>query len=198
MVVLAIMVVVMAIVFTNQNAFNKTYTLSNTAYDLALTLRGTQTYGLGSRAAGTAVNAGYGLHFTNGTPGSVILFADTYPPASCFTPDCKSGDYVYTGNDAPPLQTYTFGNAITIKDFCTYNGTWTCTYAHDGYSAGDTSMDIVFSRPNPNPFIGVNGAYSGTFPVTMACITLTSPQGTLRYVSVSSSGQITANALSCP
>jgi hypothetical protein len=192
------MVIVMSIVFTNQNAFNKTYTLTNTAYDLALTLRGTETFGLGSRAVGTTVNAGYGLHFVSGTQNSIIFFADTSPAASCSTPDCKSGDYVYTSGSDAVVQTYTLGNSITIKDFCTYNGNWTCTYAHNGYSAGDTSMDIVFARPNPNPFISVNGVYSSSFPVTMACITLSSTEGTMRYVSVSSSGEITANTATCP
>src|SRR6185369_5333763 len=142
---------------------------------------------------------GYGLHFVSGTPSSFIFFADTSPagstgslncpsPAVSGTPDCKPGDGVYTSGSDALVQTYTLGNSITIKDFCTYNGTWTCTYAHNGYNAGDTSMDIIFARPNPNPFIGVNGVYSPTFPVTTACITLTSQQGTMRYVSVSSSG----------
>src|SRR6185369_14036650 len=158
LVVLSIMVVVMSIVFTNQSAFNKTYTLTNAAYDLALTLRGTETFGLGSRAAGTTVNAGYGLHFVSGTPSSFIFFADTSPagstgslncpsPAVSGTPDCKPGDGVYTSGSDALVQTYTLGNSITIKDFCTYNGTWTCTYAHNGYNAGDTSMDIIFARP---------------------------------------------------
>lgn len=198
LVVLAIMVAIMSIIFTSQGSFNKTFILTNTAYDVALSLRNAETFGLGSRAVSGTVNAGYGLHFQNTIPGSFLFFADTSPGPSCTTPDCKPGDNVYTSGADALVQTYTLGNSITLKDFCAYNGTWTCTYAHDGYSAGVSVLDIVFARPNPDPFISVNGLYSASFPVTAACLTLFSQQGTSRYISVSSSGQITANSASCP
>ena len=198
LVVLSIMVVIMSIVFTSQGSFNKTFILTNTAYDIALSLRNAETYGLGSRAVGSTVNAGYGLHFEDTVPGSFLFFADTSPAPSCTTPDCRPGDNVYTAGADSLVQTYTLGNGITIGDFCAYNGTWTCTYAHNGYSAGVSILDIVFARPNPDPLISVNGLYSASFPVTAACLTLVSPQGASRYVSVSSSGQITANTTSCP
>lgn len=198
LVVLAIMVTIMLIVFTSQGSFNKTFTLTNTAYDIALSLRNAETYGLGSRAVGGAVNAGYGLHFDNATTGSFLFFADTSPAAACATPDCRPGDSVYTAGADSLVQTYTLGNSITITDFCAYNGAWTCTYAHDGFSGGASSLDIIFARPNPEPLISVNGLYSASFPVTAACITLSAPQGASRHISVSSSGQITANTASCP
>jgi prepilin-type N-terminal cleavage/methylation domain-containing protein len=197
LVVFAIIVSIMGVVFTSQGSFNKTFTLTNTAYDVALSLRGAQTYGLGSRAVGTTVNAGYGLHFESSTPASFSFFADTSPVASCSTPDCKPGNYVYTAGSDALVRTYTLGNGITLTDFCAYTSSWTCATAHGGYAGGLSSLDVVFARPNPDPFMSVNGSYSQVLPATAACLTLSSSLGS-RYVSVSSAGQISASAASCP
>ncbi|MDP2651722.1 MAG: type II secretion system protein, partial [bacterium] len=107
MVVLAIIGVVMSIVLTNQGSFNKTLILQNTTYDIALTLRNAETYGLGSRAVGLAANLGYGVHFQNAPARLMTLFADTSPSpdaSNCHglpaggadAPDAQPGDCVYT------------------------------------------------------------------------------------------------------
>jgi prepilin-type N-terminal cleavage/methylation domain-containing protein len=189
MVVLAIIGIIMSIVLNSQSTFNKTIILKNAAYDIALTLRSVETYGLGSRATvGNVKNAGYGVHFQSGAQGSFILFADTSPSASCTMPDCKPGDHIYTSGDDTFVQTYTLGNGITISDFCAFSGRWWCASASEL-----SSLDIVFARPNPDAFIR-----SGGSSYTSACLAVTSPQGGAKYVSVASSGQITANAAPCP
>jgi prepilin-type N-terminal cleavage/methylation domain-containing protein len=198
LVVFAIIVTIMSVVFTSQSTFNKTFVLTNTAYDIALSVRDAETYGLGTRAIGSTINAGYGLHFQSGSPAAFSFFADISPAASCTTPDCKPGNYVYTAGSDSLVRTYTLGNGITLTDFCAYTTSWTCTVAHGGYSGGLSSLDIVFSRPNPNPYISVNGAYSAAFPATAACLTLSSPQGASRYVSISYAGEISPTAASCP
>lgn len=196
MVVFGIIVVITTVALTSQSSFNKTLILANTAYDIALTLRSAQTYGLGSRAFGTTVNAGYGLHFQSGTLGSFAFFADVSPSAPCGTPDCKPGDYVYTSGADALVQTYTLGNSMTISNFCVFSSAfsiWSCATTNGSTL---TSLDIVFSRPNSDAFISANGSYSTSF--TKACITITSPQGGEKYVSVAAAGQITASASSCP
>lgn len=191
LVVFAIISIITGVVFTNQGSFNKTLLLSNTAYDIALTLRSAQTFGLGSRAVGSVANAGYGVHFQTSPSNSFTLFADTFPAVSCTAPDCRPGDYVYTSGSDALMQTYTLGNGITVSDFCARLGaTVACAYANGG---GLTSLDIVFSRPNPDAFVTANGS-----PYTDACLAVTSPQGGFRYISVGSAGGITANASSCP
>lgn len=198
MVVLAIIVVLTGIVLTSQSSFNKSLILANTAYDIALTLRSVQTYGLSSRAAGTAANVGYGVHLSNGTNDSFISFADTSGGASCagMPPDCKPGDHVYAAADRI-VQTYRLNNGMTIQNFCAYvasSGGWLCAA-----SGALSSLDIVFMRPNPEPFMSRNGSFSAPpFSVTAACIAVASPQGGARFISVGSSGQIIANASSCP
>lgn len=202
MVVLAVIALITAVVISNQGAFNKTFVLANTAYDVALTLRSAETYGLGTRAtSGGAVNTGYGLHFQSGTPSSFKFFADAYPsprgnnchglPAGgAGAPDAQPGDCVYTASDTL-VQTYTLGNGIIVQNFCARSsGSWSCM------DSGLSTLDIIFMRPNSVPFMSVDGTYTGN--VTAACITLTSPSGGGKYISVSSSGQIIANAASCP
>ncbi len=204
LVVLAIIAVVMAVVLSSQSAFNKTLVLANTSYDVALSLTAVETYGIGGRAIGT-VPAGYGAHFDIATPGSYTVFADTYPAPSTGSvchritdpsaPDALSGDCSYGSQDTR-VTDYTLGNNITISDFCALaGGSWACAVAQGG---GLSTLDIVFARPNPNPFISTNGTYPSLNPITEACLTLASPQGGARYVSISASGEITATAASCP
>ena len=192
LVVLAIITTLVAIVFTSQSSFNKTLILANTAYDIALTIRSVQTYGIGSRAINGVVGVGYGLHFQSGMLGAFTVFADTSPAASCETPDCKPGDKVYENGSDAFVQTYTLGNGMTISNFCAFSGSWSCA------SGGLSSLDIVFARPNPDSFMSTNGSHSTSFPITASCITVSSPQGGVKYISVASSGQITPNASSCP
>lgn len=184
MVVLAIIGIISAVTLNSQGNFNKTLILANTAYDIALTLRSAETFGVGSRAvAGTNIaNAGYGVHFQTGN--IITLFADTSGGASCAGafPDCKPGDHVYTPGADNLVQTYTLGNGIYVKDLCA------------GTTCGLSSLDVVFARPNPDAF--VNGASN-----VNACLVIASSNaisGPYRYIKVNSSGSINANATSCP
>mgnify|MGYP001611851926 FL=1 len=205
MVVLAIIVTITGVTLTSQTSFNKTLVLANTAYDIALTLRSSQTYGLGSRAFGGITNMGYGLHFEIGSRESFTLFADIFPspnPSTCHgvpatgsdSPEAKYGNCQYDSSRSEKVKDYNLENNIYISDFCIYTlGSWSCTYAHDGAAGGLTSLDIVFARPNPDPFINRNR--NGK-----ACIAISSRQdiSRRRFISVTESGQITANASSCP
>lgn len=205
LVVLAIITVLSGIVLSSQSSFNKTLILSNTAYDIALTLRSVETYGLSSRGTNVATSAGYGLRLSSGTPGSFILFSDTFPlpdATNCHglpvggasAPDAKPGNCTYDGS-SEKISEYVLGNGITISDICAYvNGSPSCVEAYGG---GISSLDIVFVRPDPSPFMSVNGAYSSITPVTAACLTIKSAQGGFRYVSVAASGQIIAGPTAC-
>lgn len=205
MVALAIITVITGVALSSQSSFNRTLVLANTAYDVALSLRSAQTYGIGSRAAGSLANAGYGLDFTRGAPQSFTLFADTAPAPSTSSlchpardpaaPDAVPGDCAYGAGDAR-VTTYTLGNRILVSDFCaSASGRWSCANSGD---RALSSLDIVFARPNPDPFMSANGAYAPSAPVSAACIALSAPGGGVRFVSVAASGAINANAASCP
>jgi hypothetical protein len=193
-------------------SYSRALILSNTAYDVALTIRFAETYGLGSRAHSTGGNTGYGLHFQSGVADRFTLFADTYPavgtadhsPADdvCHEaptydpegPSALAGNCVYEEAEGERVQDYILGNGITIYEFCALAGSWSCSETHGG---GLASLDLVFARPNPTPFMSKDGAFYAGAPVEAACITLTSPQGEFKHISIGSSGQISANAAPC-
>ena len=191
-VVLTIIGVITVVTLNSQSSFNKSLILSNTAYDIALTLRSAETFGINSRAVNaiSISNAGYGVHFDTNTEEAshtIRLFADTKGDISCGgqRPDCKPGNHEYDAVGDTLVQTYTLGNGVTVNGL----------YA-DGEPVG--SLDVVFERPNPDAFMSADGSYSDINPVTAACITITSPQGGTRYITVAASGAIAANAPSCP
>ncbi len=206
LVVFAIITIISGVMISNQSSFNKTLVLANAAYDVALSIRNTETYGVGSQTNISGVNAGYGMHFVNGN--TFTLFADTYPSPSATNchgissngidaPDTLWGDCTYeagSGKDVV-VQNYTLGNGIKITNICAYDSgesTWSCS------NAGTLdSLDVVFARPNADTFMSVNGAYSPS--ISKMCLTLSAPQGgASRFISVASSGSIVANATSCP
>ncbi len=198
LVVLAIITIVMAIVFTGQSSFNKTLILENTAYDVALTFRVAETYGLNSRSVNTIPameSVGYGIHFSESAPNSFILFNDTTggPLCSSGEPDCNPGDHLYESGEM--MQSYNLGNGMTISGFCAINS---LTQSCSGVSGGLTSLDISFARPNPDTFIGaVSGAGSDTTSYNEACLVVSSPQNESRYVWVRPSGEISVNQTPC-
>jgi len=206
LVVLIIIVSITMIALASQGSFNKTFILANSAYDVALSLRFAETYGLGSRVLlGASTNTGYGLHFVKATKNSYTLFADTIPavgtgstchplpPYDATGPSAIAGNCAYNSGETIQ-QVYTLNNGITIKDFCAQasNNSWSCATTNGSTL---TSLDIVFARPNPVAFITVNGSQT---LMQAACITLTSLQGNFKYIRVAASGQINANSPSCP
>lgn len=198
---LGIITVITAVAITSQSSFNKSIVLTNAAYDVALSIRSAQAFGVGSRSPTFGVvKAGYGIHFDKSATGSYLLFGDTYPAASCTLPSCKSGDGLYTASSDASQKTYTFGNGVAISDICVSNGTVVCAFS-SGSSVN--TLDIVFARPSNDPTILINGVSAGTY--FKAYIALTSPQGGVRYVCVTSAGLIVptptitpSTVFSCP
>ncbi len=201
LIVSGIIVVITGIVFVNQSTFNKTLILSNTAYDIALSIQAAETYGMGGHSVGISP-VGYGLHFDSNFPKEYKLFADISPQSSsgsaCHAPgntqgglDAQPGNCVYdAGNDSLVL-TYGLGNGISISEFCAYPA-WGKYCA----STGLTSLDVVFSRPNAAPLISTSGAYTAS--AKSACLAAISPQGGIRSVVISASGEIEVRQTACP
>lgn len=203
-VVVAIIGIITTVALVSQSSFNKTLILSNTAYDIALTIRSAQSFGIGSRAVtgGSYANAGYGVHFDSSVPRSFIFFADTNTNGDgCHTapseiskaPDSQPGDCIYTGPDTL-IQTYTLGNRMKV------NKLWV-KHSSLGWLSSDSgdSLDITFSRPNPDTAIVWQG-YTGGNVYTdymKACISITSPQGGTRSILVGASGVISVSTAEC-
>jgi prepilin-type N-terminal cleavage/methylation domain-containing protein len=210
-VVLAIMGVLMAVVITSQTTFNNTLLLEDTEYDVALTIHAAETDGIGSRVNGGVTNAGYGVDLSSSNKSTFTLFTDSYPSTTSGSlslchpvadetaPDAQPGNCVYDSTHSEAVMTYTLGNADTISNFCAYTpntSAWSC--ANSSGSQKLTKMDIVFARPNAVPFISTNGIYTSSNPISQACLTISSAQGISRYIYIYNSGEIAADAISCP
>lgn len=211
LVVIAIIGTVTGIALTRQNDFNKAFVVSNAAYDVSLSIRNTETYGISSRGTATTGNAGYGVEFATAMPSSFTLFADTYPVAGvstqCHTvpsngadaPNALPGNCIFDSAAGEKIQGYDLNNGVTVDNFCAYTASQ--QYCAHGGSFAIDRLDIVFSRPNPIPtftaLVGDSVAATGssasvnTSGLYKACVTLASSRGGTYGVLVTWNGSIT-------
>ena len=174
LVVVGIFTVISTIVLANHSRFNSSVLLGSLAYDIALSVREAQVYGLSVRGVNANFQVGYGVHFA--TANSYILFADT-------NANKKYDD----GTGSEPADTvvssYSLSAGHQISRFCgvTALGAEECS---------DTSvidrLDIVFFRPDPDAVI--SSANPGIY--SAAHVTVRSSVVETRTISIASTGQI--------
>jgi len=189
LVVLAIIVILTAIVFSGQNQFNRTLALNNAAYDVALSARQAQSFGLSSQSYTGVNNPGYGVYFDSATPSSYIFFADIYPAvAANALPSTHPGDGYYDSS-TELVQTYSLNNGFSFSSFCVYSSVIgkICTGA-----GGLTALSISYVRPNTTTTIMGKTTVWLASTITDACVVLSSPSGDTRYIGFSRTGQVQA------
>jgi len=210
LVVLAIISVLVIVVITSQSTFNKTIILSNTAYDIALTIRTAENYGIGNRPGiDAATNRGYGVHFEGIPTNTFKTFADISPPAnsgSCHpippgretSPDVIPGDCVYKAGDggsgddgSGETKVFTLGNGMKITRLRQKTGTaWSVV----------STLDVTFARPNTKIFIAHSSGSTATYATsaTGAEIQVSSPDGSeKRHICIELSGSIRVSTPPC-
>jgi len=158
-----------ALLVSKYGTFNQGILLTNLAYDVALTLRTAQSYGLNVKSAsptGNEFNLPYGVHFSKKSPLQILFFSDGN----------QNGTY---DNGEYTISTYNIKRGSRVKDVCASNGHSQCT------NSGDT-LDIVFRRPDPTAFIKQgNNSHD-----VRAEILLESSDGGRKKVIVNKTGQI--------
>jgi prepilin-type N-terminal cleavage/methylation domain-containing protein len=200
LVVLAIIGVVSAIVFAGESNFNRSFFLTNTAYDVALSLHQAQVYGVSTQGYVETQNAGYGIYISNASPASYVMFADTYPSVATkyganATPASHSGNSLYDSAQNELVQQFALGNGFIITNFCVSTGSSDAT-CYTPAENPQEALSIVFARPNEDAVIhAVDGSGAAT-AATGACFTISDSMGDSRYISVTQTGQI-AIASSC-
>jgi len=161
MVTVGIFVAMTALLVARYGSFNDGTLLTSMAYDVALTLRTAQSYGLNVQGVSTTTslqgfNYPYGIHFSSASTGTPLpntqltFFADTYNVSS----SNGTPDGVYTYNPGNPTQSdvivapspYVIARNGTVKSVCAGTGP-------GGFCASATSVDITFKRPDPNAII---------------------------------------------
>jgi Tfp pilus assembly protein FimT len=196
LVVCAIVIVISAVILVDNNKFGGEVILENLAYDIALTVRQTQVYGIAVERFGTVncsqqgtncFSSGYGMYFSLSDPTQYILFADL-ENTGIYDPNFTNPSYP-TGE---VVQTTDIQSGYSVQSLCvtpSSGGSRACSPVNE--------IDILFQRPEPNAFISAAG--SGR-PVScsqnpIACnyeaqITLLSPRGATSTVVVDATGQI--------
>lgn len=171
LVVMGIFSIISLVVLANHSRFNSSVLLGSLAYDIALSIREAQVYGLSVKEYANNFQVGYGLRFS--AANSYTFFADT------------NANKQYDSGTDSIVQTYTFGQGHTVKQFCgvTASGTEECS---GGTWGAINHLDIVFFRPDPDAVITSNTptVYSS------GKIVVTSPSGETRTITVASTGQI--------
>lgn len=177
LVVVAIFTIIATIALFDQGRLNSQVLLTNLAYDVALSVREAQAYGIGVRDSGVLGSSGdfeggYGVHLDTAHPDTVIIFNDK--------DDSGTYDASVGGGTTETEKEYHFQNqrGNHISEIC-----------YDGSSCSASVLNIMFKRPNPEPtFNQDDGGNSVAGPVY---IILRSADGELcRAVSINSSGQV--------
>ena len=167
-IVLSIVGLITGISLVRYNQSSSQTVLSNLAYDIALTIRQAQVFGIAVREAdtGTGQFPVYGVHL--GTPPitSMILFAD------------YDQDGVYDG-PLENVKVYNFSAGYAISAMCG-------TYTLDCQTL--TNLDIGFVRPQPEAILRGTPGLSG--PYTSATLTVSNPHGAGKIINVYANGQI--------
>lgn len=178
LVVVGIFALITLIALANHSRFNSSVLLGSLAYDIALSVREAQVYGLSVQSFNAGFQVGYGIHFSSAT--SYFLFADRSDAAGNATPD----NHYEAGLDSI-IRTYSVGQGHTIQSFCGMNSLGASECSNGAPNPID-HLDIVFFRPNPDANISSNnpGFYSS------GRIIVASPSGETRTITVQSTGQI--------
>lgn len=173
MVVASIFAVISSIVLFQNARFNNVVILENLAYDVALSVREAQVYGLSVRQdlGSGSFDFAYGIHVGASAPSNYVLFIDANENDRFDAP-------------AETLQTFTLRKGFVIGRYCADNGgTPKCS---------DTSADemeglsVVYRRPDPEGLIRTDTGVS----YSRAEIVLQAPNGNERSVVIYTSGQI--------
>jgi len=169
LVVMAIFVILTTVTLANNSQFGGRITLETLAYDIALSVRQAQVYGIAVQRfgdTGSDFGRGYGVHFETASPATYQLFADTF-----------SGDGIY--NDGELVRETTLRGGYRIVDLCIRsNGTETC---------GIAELDILYKRPEPDAYIRAN---SGAQLYEAGRIILESPRTDRKSILIEVAGQI--------
>lgn len=180
----AIIAVITGLILVSDARFGGKILLENLAYDIALSIRQAQVYGISVQRFNTnTFNAGYGVRFDTSSQYSYLTFADAITSNGLY--DCPTpGSYA----TCELVQSTALERGFRVSKLCAPAG------ADSASCTSVTKLDILFLRPDPDAWISANALScplaSGTC-YTDARIVLASPRGDIASVLVSSNGQIT-------
>mgnify|MGYP003395049800 CR=1 FL=1 len=174
LVVTAVLVLISGLLLASNSRFGGVVQLESLAFDIGLSIRQSQVYGISVRQFSAGVyTAGYGMHFDMANPTTYVLYGDAVSANGLY----DSGELVVS-------------NAITrgyfVKSLCV-----TQTGLPEDCSV--TQVDILFKRPEPDAYISAAGQ---SCILTLgpclesARIVVESPRGDTMSIIISVNGQV--------
>jgi prepilin-type N-terminal cleavage/methylation domain-containing protein len=139
-IVIGIIAIISAIVLFNSSGLNSSVLLSNTAYEIELTIRDAQVSGLGARVMsannGAATTSNQGIYFHTKNPTQIILFADS------------NKDNKYEQGEVGQVYNIENKRAGKILSICKVQSNDGCSDVED--------LSVIFRRPNPEAYFYTN------------------------------------------
>lgn len=180
MVTIAIFTIISSVVIYQNSKFNSSVLLTNLSYQVALSIRQAQVYGLSSKQFAGQRGIGYGVYFDVQNPKQFIFFADT------------NNNKIYN-SPGERISTTNIGQNNWIFNLCfKLAASFPCTRDIPSVSAR-IKANIVFQRPNPEPSLKDVGTTSGISQIKII-LTPTNDSNTKRCVIVNSAGQISVKS----
>lgn len=179
MVVIAIMGIIATVSIFNYTKFNNNLSLTNLAYEVALTAREAQVFGSSVKNSGTGVasfDKAYGVSFSTTDSKKFVSFVDTSKDGVYGTPSAR-GSFVTCSGECTSLHSIERGNYVSKI----------CRLIGAACAPTESLVDVTFFRPsldarisfsNPNPsFAGVR-------------VELSAPDGKKNAIIIRKTGQI--------
>ncbi len=181
LVVIGIITVISGIVLANNSKFGGQVLLQNLAYDIALSVRQSQVYGISVQRFGDTAQfaSAYGMYFTSSSPTTYVMFGDINVPLNG----------VYTTGELVQSTSIQSGYSISAL-YATPPGQ---------AEVAVTTLNITFRRPDPDAYIvrnsdqltfDSNGNLLSGSIMEQARIQVSSPRGDVKNILVSANGQI--------
>lgn len=174
---IGILTAITSVLLANHSRFGGNLLVGNLAYDIALSIRQAQLFGLSVRefkpaSGGGRFDFGYGVHLSSSDLNTYTLYADF------------NLDNVYQTGVDEIEEIFNIRKGYGIKKFC-------ATQIGGAVDCSDTgaisTLNITFLRPDPDANIRVSGSMVA---YRSATVVVQSPQGRERTILVESTGQI--------
>jgi prepilin-type N-terminal cleavage/methylation domain-containing protein len=180
LVVLSIFIVLTSAILVKYADFNGNLIVKNMAYEIAVSLREAQVYGLSSKESSSSVfNAGYGLNFDKTNLSSFTFFSDLPDP------DTGIPDGIFNSNSDSVVNVFTLSGGNVIKEVCArYSSGDSCFFGNTIIN----KMNVTFKRPKPGAIFKSEPAVEAYNRVTITIKNIRS--GRERSIIVESTGQI--------
>ncbi len=201
---LAVMVTLMGILLARYPETAIRLTLSNIAHKTSLIIREAQVRGSAVDSRNSTLGtdspiAGYGLYAELSEPNKIVLFNDTVDSNVSKPYGLSIGDGLYqSGSPVDETSSITtLPNGYSVAKLCVLvASSYVC---NSNYSPNISTLTVSFIRPNPQPYIYINGSSSPNF--SSGCIELHSPRapqaGHIQSILVFNSGMIRTQTSKC-